>query len=85
MARDAQTMSTAGYDLVILGGTAGGLSVAVSSLRSGLPLVRIVEQEHSVTFPELVGENELDVGYGESVVAIDVDDDLIVVETTSWA
>lgn len=74
-------MSSGSYDLVIVGGTAGGLSVAVSSLRSGLRLVRIVEQEHSVAFPELVGENELDVGYGEQVIEIDTDDSAVVVTT----
>ena len=75
-------MSSDNYDLLIVGGTAGGLSVAISSLRSGLPLVRIVEESHSVTFPELVGENELDVGYGESVLGVDVDESTIVVTTS---
>ncbi len=31
------------YDLVVIGGSAGGLSVAISSLRSGLGLIRVVE------------------------------------------
>ena len=59
------------YDIVIVGGTAGGLSVAVSSLRSGLDRIRIVESGHSVVFPELVGEHELDIGYGEPVVSVE--------------
>lgn len=59
------------YDIVIVGGTAGGLSVAVSSLRSGLDRIRIVESGHAVVFPELVGESELDIGYGESVVSVE--------------
>lgn len=67
------------YDLVIVGGTAGGLSVAVSSLRSGLGLVRIVESSNTLVFPDLVSHNQLDVGYGESLVSIDqVDGDLLV-------
>ena len=65
-------MSNTDYDLVVIGGTAGGLSVAISSLRSGLALVRVLEATHAVTFPELVGENELDVGYGETVVSIEL-------------
>lgn len=69
------------YDLVIVGGTAGGLSVAVSSLRSGLGLIRIVESGNTVAFPELVGPNELDVGYGERLVSIEEQDDLLVVNT----
>ncbi len=63
------------YDLVIVGGTAGGLSVAVSSLRAGLGLVRIVEPTDTVAFPELVHENTLDVGFGETIRSIDVDAD----------
>ena len=59
------------YDIVIVGGTAGGLSVAVSSLRSGLDRIRIVESGHAVVFPELVGESELDIGYGELVVSVE--------------
>ena len=59
------------YDIVIVGGTAGGLSVAVSSLRSGLGRIRIVESGHAVVFPELVGESELDIGYGEPVVSVE--------------
>ena len=63
------------YDLVILGGTAGGLSVAISSQRSGIDDVRIVEPGDSVAFPELVGENRLDIGYGEQPRSVDVDGD----------
>ncbi len=71
---------TSAYDLVILGGTASGLSVAISSLRSGLRLVRVVESANAVAFPELVGDNQLDIAYGESATSIDLDgDDLVVV------
>ncbi len=69
------------YDLVIIGGTAGGLSVAVSSLRSGLGLIRIVDRGNSVAFPETVGPNQLDVGYGETVESITEHDGLLVVNT----
>ena len=58
------------YDLVILGGTAGGLSVAISSRRSGIEKVRVVEPGDQVAFPELVPENRLDIGYGENPVSI---------------
>jgi len=60
------------YDLVVVGGTAGGLSVAISSLRAGVPTVRVLEETNAVTFPELVGDNQLDVGYGERLVSVDV-------------
>jgi len=76
------------YDIVIVGGTAGGLSVAVSSLRSGLDRIRIVESGHAVVFPELVGESELDIGYGEPVVSVEALSDgdpasgLVVVNTS---
>jgi len=75
-------MSSHDYDLVIIGGLAGGLSVAVSSLRQGLPLIRIIEEHQHVTFPELVGENELDIGYGETVESIDaIGPDRVLVRT----
>ena len=60
------------YDLVVIGGSAGGLSVAISSLRSGLGLVRIIEPSSSVVFPSLVTDNQLDVGLGESVRSIEL-------------
>ena len=68
---DASQMNVA-YDLVVIGGSSGGLSVAISSLRSGLRLVRIVEPGSSVVFPSLVAENQLDVGLGETVESIEL-------------
>lgn len=62
-----------GYDLVILGGNAAGLSLAISSQRSGLSRVRILESGSSVAFPELVGEEKLDVGFGETITSIEHD------------
>ncbi len=71
--------ATGRYDLIIIGGTAPGLSVAVSSLRSGLGLIRIVEPGSAVAFPEIAAENNLDIGYGETVQSIEkVGDDLVV-------
>lgn len=81
MASRTGSDSQADYDLVIVGGTAGGLSVAVSSLRSGLELVRVLESGHSVVFPELVGPDELDIGYGEDVSKIDFVGSTIVCRT----
>ena len=72
---DTDTAPSAAYNLVIVGGTAAAVSVAISSQRSGLGLVRIVEEGSQVAFPTLVGEEQLDVGYGEAVVSIDVADD----------
>jgi ferredoxin--NADP+ reductase len=67
------------YDLVVVGGSAGGLSTAISSLRSGLRRVRIIESSSRVALPDLIGPNQLDVGFGETVESIDcVDDDIVV-------
>ncbi|MEM9203439.1 MAG: NAD(P)-binding domain-containing protein [Actinomycetota bacterium] len=63
------------YDLVVVGGTAGGLSVAISSQRSGVQSVRVISSSSAVTFPELVRDNQLDIGYGEKVEAVDANDD----------
>jgi ferredoxin/flavodoxin---NADP+ reductase len=65
--------SAALYDLVIIGGSAGGLSTAISSLRSGLERVRIIESASRIALPDLIGPNQLDVGFGESVQSVDVD------------
>lgn len=64
-----------GYDVVIYGGNAAGLSLAISAQRSGLARVRIIEPGSSVAFPELVGEEKLDVGFGETITSVDRDMD----------
>ena len=69
------------HDLIVIGGSAGGLSVAISSLRSGLPRVRLIEPGSAVAFPELVPENLVDVAYGEQVEEIDAADDVVTVKT----
>lgn len=74
--------ASAAYNLVIVGGTAAAVSVAISSQRSGLGLVRIVEAGSTLAFPELVGEEQLDVGYGEAVSSIELDGDALVVTTS---
>jgi ferredoxin--NADP+ reductase len=67
MTTDAETSV---YELVIFGANAAGLSVAVSAQRSGLDRVRLLEPSSQVVFPALVGEHQLDVGYGETVRSI---------------
>jgi ferredoxin--NADP+ reductase len=76
---DQSNAPSAAYNIVIVGGTAGAISVAISSQRAGLGLVRILEAGSSVAFDDLVGSEQLDIGYGESVTSVDlVDDDLVV-------
>ncbi len=77
----ADTSQTAIYDLVVIGGSAGGLSVAISSLRSGLERVRVLESAARVAIPDLIGPNQLDVGFGETVTSVELDGDLLVVNT----
>ncbi len=80
-----RSTGSSNYDLVILGGTASGLSVAISSLRSGLKLVRVIESRSAVDFPELATDNNLDVGYGEQLQSIDLEGDILVVTTDRLA
>jgi ferredoxin/flavodoxin---NADP+ reductase len=68
-------VSDSAYDLVIIGGNAAGLSVAVAIQQAGLQRVRILEAGSAIAFPELVGQHQLDVGYGEPAIAVDVDVD----------
>ncbi len=72
---DSSTRTGSTYDIVVVGGGAGGLSVAVSSQRSGLPLVRVVEPGDEVSFAEIASENRLDIGYGEELVSVDTVED----------
>ncbi len=62
------------YDLVVVGGSAGGLSTAISLQRAGLDRIRILESGSAVAFPDLVGEHQLDIGFGELVERIDTID-----------
>ena len=74
-------MSDATYDLVIIGGNSAGLSVAVALQDAGLQRVRILEAGSAIAFPELVGQHQLDVGYGEAALAIDASGTTISVTT----
>ena len=56
------------YDLIVISGTAGGLSVAMSMLEAGLTRVRvIVPPGEAIAFPDLIAENQIEVGYNEQV------------------
>ncbi|NQY56570.1 MAG: hypothetical protein HRT86_08815 [Ilumatobacteraceae bacterium] len=69
------------YDLIVIGGSSGGLSTAISSLRSGLSRVRIIEASSRVALPDLIGPNQLDIGFGETASSIDANGDHIVVSS----
>jgi ferredoxin--NADP+ reductase len=67
------------HDLIVIGGNAGGLSAAVFARESGLERVAVLERGTTLALPGVAGEHGLDVGYGETVTAIDLDgDDLVV-------
>ncbi|HLJ07450.1 MAG TPA: NAD(P)-binding domain-containing protein [Acidimicrobiia bacterium] len=68
----AGTGSDAAYDLVVVGGNSGGLSVAIAAQSGGLGRVRILEPSSAVAYTDLIGEHQLDVGFGETVESIDV-------------
>ncbi len=69
------------YDLVVVGGSASGLSAAVLAGKSGLTRVRIIEGASAVALPDIVGANQLDVGYGEAAAAIELAGEHLVVTT----
>lgn len=74
-------MSTT-HDLVVVGGNAGGLSAAVFARQSGLDRVAVLERGTGLALPGVAGEHGLDVSYGETVTAIDLDGDDLVVTTS---
>jgi ferredoxin/flavodoxin---NADP+ reductase len=48
------------------------LSVAIAAHKGGLGRVRILEPSSTVAYTELIGEHQLDVGFGETVESIDL-------------
>lgn len=72
---------TTDYDLIVIGGTAGGLSAASVGRQSGMKRVRILEADSTVAFPEVLGEASLDIGYGEKVTSVDHGEAGLVVTT----
>jgi ferredoxin--NADP+ reductase len=61
------------HDLIVIGATAGGLSVAEAAHRAGVERVHILERGESVLMPEVIGRNDLAIGYGEKVHRIDIE------------
>lgn len=77
MAEDITT-----HDLIVIGATAGGLSVAEAAHRAGVERVHILERGDSVLMPEVISRNDLAIGYGEKVNRVDIDDDgMVIVES----
>lgn len=73
---------TTTHDLIVIGGNAGGLSAAVFARRSGLDRVAVIERGSNLALPGVAGEHGLDVSYGETVTAVDLDGDDLVVTTS---
>ncbi|MDQ3782586.1 MAG: hypothetical protein M3349_06575 [Actinomycetota bacterium] len=69
------------YDLIVVGGTLAGLSLAVQAREAGLGRLLIVEPDESVAAPEVVGQHALTVEYQAPVLAIEPGDDGMVVTT----
>jgi ferredoxin/flavodoxin---NADP+ reductase len=79
------TGSHGAYDLVVVGGNSGALSVAIAAQAGGLGRVRILEPSSAVAYTELIGEHQLDVGFGESVETIDLAGDELEITTNKGA
>lgn len=73
---------TTSHDLIVIGGNAGGLSAAVFARESGLERVAVLERGSTLALPGVAGEHGLDVSYGETVTAVDLDGDDLVVTTS---
>ena len=78
----SDTLDRAEYDLIVVGGSVGGLSTAISLQDAGVSRVRIIEPGDSISFPDLVPKYRLEVGYGEKVEKIDYEDGKVVVRTS---
>jgi ferredoxin--NADP+ reductase len=58
------------YDLIVVGGTLAGLSLAVKAREAGLTRVLVIEPDESVTAPDVVGQHALTVEYQASPTVI---------------
>ncbi len=68
-------------ELVVIGGSAQGLSTAVAARKAGAASVRVIETKNSVAYPEMVGNERLDVSYGEKILAITETDNGLLIKT----
>src|SRR3954466_7291378 len=75
------TSSDAAYDLVVVGGNSGGLSVAIAAQSGGLGRVRILEPSSAIAYTEVIGEHQLGGGFGETVEQIDAAGDVLQITT----
>ncbi len=73
------------YDLVVVGGNSGALSVAIAAQQGGLSRVRILEPSSAVAYTELIGEHQLDVGFGEAVETIEFTGEALEITTNKGA
>jgi len=71
------------HDLIVIGATAGGLSVAEGAHRAGLSRVFLIERGDSVLAPEVISRNDLSIAYGEKVSRINYDADTDLVEVVT--
>ncbi|CAN5508240.1 hypothetical protein BH24ACT7_BH24ACT7_09780 [soil metagenome] len=69
------------YDLVVVGGTLAGLSLAVQAREAGVTRLLIIEPDESVTAPEVVGQHALTVEYQAPLLSIATTGDRVEVTT----
>lgn len=60
------------YDLIVVGGSAQGLSSAMAGKNIGIKNIRVLNESSEVAFPEIVGREMLDVGFGEAVISVEL-------------
>lgn len=70
------------YDLLIVGGSASAVSVAASMVEAGLSRVRlIVAPDEAVAFSMVASKHNTEIGYGETLLRIDTDQDRVLLWT----
>ena len=62
-------------DLIILGGSAQGLSTAILAQSSGIASVKVLETTQAVAYPDLVGKSKLEVAYVDPISSITIESD----------
>jgi ferredoxin--NADP+ reductase len=73
------------WNIIVIGGSPAGLSIAYEAKRAGLDRVLVLEPGDRVTPAAIVGRSGLDVRFQSPVTGIDPRDDVVLIETATEA
>lgn len=75
--------TSARYDVIVVGASPSGLSVALQLGDAGLERVRVVESRTQTGLSAIAKERGVDLSLGETVLGVDVDDDGVLIVSST--